>query len=433
MALPVFTLVGLALSVGPSELWMFRWPLRVVPYFVLPAAVLLAVALTQGLARDHRGRRAGGSAFLVLAGAYLAEAARPDLVWAHLASTLLVGGLTALVVFLWLRPDGQYSHGGAPAWRRGLLGHPQGTASALLLVGCAAVLVFQVAVFPRNTNLNDYRLPTSVTATSAALVPRYPGTVLQVANNGVVVGSDDPAARTREVLFGNMLRAVGVRAVNSYYGMGFKAFTDALCMEFNGSVCPDALARAFRPPAPGAPPLADLLRLETVVVQNDLPGVADVALPPGWRVAERTAVVTVLRREAALPHPDGRLSDAPPGTVVADDVATARGEQVRVAGGPGGTLTFARLAWPGYTARVDGVPVPVRQGPAGLATVDVPPGPHDVVLAWAPPAFAVSLASALLGLALAVGHTLVRALRRRPGRPAPAPEPAPVAEPLASR
>jgi hypothetical protein len=394
---------------------MFRWPLRVVPYFALPAAVLLAVALAQGLARDHRGRRAAGSAFAVLAGAYLAEAARPDLVWAHLASVLLVGSLTALAVLAWLRPNGR------PA------------ASAVLLAGCVAVLVFQVAVFPRNANLNDYRLPTSVTATSAALVPRYPGTVLQVANNGAVAGSDDPAARTREVLFGNMPRAVGVRAVNSYYGMGFKTFTDALCMEFNGSVCPDALARAFRPPAPGAPPLADLLRLDTVVVQNDLPGVADVALPPGWRVAERTAVVTVLRRDAALPHPAGRLSDAPPGTVVADDVATARGEQVRVTAGPGGALTFARLAWPGYTARVDGVPVPVRQGPAGLATVDVPPGPHDVVLAWAPPAFAVSLASALLGLALAVGHSVARALRRRPDRPAPAPEPAPVAEPVASR
>ena len=259
------------------------------------------------------------------------------------------------------------------AWLRS-----RGAASAVLLAGCVAVLVFQVAVFPRNTNLNDYRFPTDVTATSAALVPRYPGTMLQVANNGAVVHSPDPAALSSEVMFGNMLQAVGVQAVTSYYGMGFKAFTDSLCIEFNGSVCPDALRRAFEPPAPGAPPLADLLRLETVVVQNDLPGVADVAVPDGWRVAERSAAVTVLRREATLPRPQGRLSDAPVGTVVADDVAAPRGEAVRITDGPGGTLTFARLAWPGYTARLDGAELPVRQGPAGLLTVDVPAGAHEL-------------------------------------------------------
>jgi hypothetical protein len=304
----------------------------------------------------------------------------------------------------------------------------------VLLAGCVAVLAFQVVVFPRNTNLNDYRFPTNVTETSAALVPRYPGTMLQVANNGAVVHSPDPAALSSELMFGNMLQAVGVQAVTSYYGMGFKAFTDSLCIEFNGSVCPDALRRAFEPPAPGAPPLADLLRLETVVVQNDLPGVADVVAPDGWRVAERTAAVTVLRRDAVLPHPQGRLSDAPEGTVVADDVAAPRGEVVRITDGPGGTLTFARLAWPGYTARLDGAEVPVRQGPAGLLTADVPEGAHELTLAWAPPAFGASLAVALLGAALAVGHALARVLRRRGRSDAAAPEPAPaVKEPVGSR
>jgi hypothetical protein len=417
MAVPVYTVIGLAFSVGPSEAWMFRWPLRVVPYFVLPAAVLLAVALAQGLAADHRGRRATGSFLVILAGAYLAEATRPDLVYAHLTSILLVGALTAATVAAWLRS--------------------REAASAVLLAGCVVVVVFQVAVFPRNTNLNDYRFPTDVAATSAALVPRYPGTMLQVANNGAVVHSPDPAALSSEVMFGNMLQAVGVQAVTSYYGMGFKAFTDSLCIEFNGSVCPDALRRAFEPAAPGAPLLADLLRLETVVVQNDLPGVGDVAVPDGWRVAERSAAVTVLRREATLPHPQGRLSDAPAGTVVADDVATARGESVRITDGPGGTLTFARLAWPGYTARVDGAELPVRQGPAGLLTVDVPAGAHELTLAWSPPAIGSSVLVALLGAALAVGHAIARAVRRRrSGRPDPvsAEPPAPaVAEPVASR
>ena len=417
MAVPVYAVIGLAFSVGPSELWMFRWPLRVVPYFALPMAVLLGIALAQGIARDHVRRRAAGSALLVLAGAYLAEAARPDLLHAHVASVLLVCALTAALVAVWLRRPA----GPAPA--------------AVLLAGCVAVLAFQVAVFPRNENLNSYRFPTSVTATSAALVPRYPGTVLEVANNGSIVHSPEQDALSSELMFGNMLQAVGVHAVNSYYGMGFKAFTDALCIEFNGSVCPEALRRAWEPPAPGAPPLADLLRLETVVVQNGLPGVADVPVPAGWRVAERTAVATVLRREATLPHPEGRLSLAPPGTVVADDVAAPRGERVRIDGGPGGTLTFARLAWPGYTARVDGVVGPVRQGPAGLLTVDVPAGPHDLALAWSPPGLGLGVASLLLGAALAVAQAVGRGLRRRRSAPPaePAPDTRPAPEPVASR
>lgn len=417
MAVPVYTVIGLAFSVGPSEAWMFRWPLRVVPYFVLPAAILLAIALAQGLAADHRRRRAGGSFLIILAGAWLAEATRPDLVKAHLVGILLVAVLTAGVVAAWLRS------------RR--------AASSVLLAGCVAVLAFQVVVFPRNTNLNDYRFPTDAAATGAALVPRYPGTMLQVANNAAVVHSPNPGTLSSEVMFGNMLQAVGVQAVTSYYGMGFKAFTDSLCIEFNGSVCPDALRRAFAPAAPGAPPLADLLRLETVVVQNGLPGVGDVAVPDGWRVAERTAAVTVLRRDAVLPHPEGRLADVPAGTVVADDVAGLRDEAVRITGGPGGALTFARLAWPGYTARLDGTAVPVRQGPAGLLVVDVPPGAHELTVSWSPPAVGPSALAALLGAALAVAHAVARVVRRR-GRPRPdadhTEKPArAVAEPVASR
>jgi hypothetical protein len=150
-------------------------------------------------------------------------------------------------------------------------------------------------------------------------------------------------------------------------------------------------------------------------------------------------VVTVLRRDATLPYPQGRLSDAPADMVVLDDVATARTEEVRLAGGPGGTLTFARLAWPGYTAQLDGAEIAVRQGPAGLLTVDVPPGAIGLLtLRWSPLAFVPSLLSALLGAALALGLAAARVVRQRrrarPDVPPPAAEPVPaVAEPAASR
>ena len=401
MAVPVYALAGLALSVGPSEAWMFRWPLRVVPYFALPAALLLAIALAQGLSADHRRRRAAGSGLrhpgrrLPGRGDPPGPAARPRRVGAagRGAHRGHRGGLAAPVAT---------GRGGAQA------------ASAVLLVGCVAVLVFQVSVFPRNQNLNDYRFPTSVTATGAALVAALPRHRPRGGEQRHGRASGDPAALSSELMFGNMLQAVGVHAVNSYYGMGFKAFTDALCIEFNGSVCPDALRRALRRVAGRAPaggPAAAGHRRGA-----ERPAGRGRRAAPG-RLAGRRAHRGGhgAAPAAALPRPEGRLSDVPPGTAVADDVAAPRSEDVRIAGGPGGTVTFARLAWPGYTARVDGAEVPVRQGPAGLLTVDVPAGAHGLALSWSPPAFGVSLGSALLGLVLALAHAGARGVPAAPG------------------
>jgi hypothetical protein len=422
-ALPIYAMIAFALCLGPSEAWMFRWPLRVMPYLALPVAVLSALAISQGLARDRPARRAVVSAVLVLGGAYLAASTRPNLWHVHLASLALIAVLVtaAVRVHLW-----------RPRW--------EPAPAAVLVAGCVLVLVFQVAAFPRNLNLTNYRFPTSVPATRATLAPRYPGTVLEVANNGTIqYHSADPEQQFSRLMFGNMLNAVGVHAVNAYYGMGFQAFTDALCMEYNGSVCPEALVKVWQPPAPGSPPLADLLRLDTVVVENDLHEVASVP-SPGWRVTEVDDVVTVLHRIQALPHPNGRLSSQPAGTVILDDVATARTESVRLAGGPGGTLTFARLDWPGYTAQLNGSAVPVRQGPVGLLAVDVPPGASGLLtVRWSPPGLPVGVFAAALGATLTLAQSaLQRAARRgrRPAvsspQPAPAPESAPLAPPLST-
>ena len=79
------------------------------------------------------------------------------------------------------------------------------------------------------------------------------------------------------------------------------------------------------------------------------------------------------------------------------------------------SLTFARLAWPGYTAAVDGVPVPVEEGPAGLLVVELPDDVRGgtLTLSWSPPGSTVSLAAAALGAvaALALGGMEYR--RRR--------------------
>src|SRR3712207_1771865 len=42
-----------ALTLGPSNLWLFRWPIRLIEYTYLALAVVLALLLSRGLAGDR--------------------------------------------------------------------------------------------------------------------------------------------------------------------------------------------------------------------------------------------------------------------------------------------------------------------------------------------------------------------------------------------
>ncbi|MDP9445080.1 MAG: hypothetical protein M3P83_12305, partial [Actinomycetota bacterium] len=64
----VFTGFYLLLTLGPTKLWMFRWPLRLVEYLHLGVLVALAVALTAGWRTDQHRARAVASVGLVLFG-----------------------------------------------------------------------------------------------------------------------------------------------------------------------------------------------------------------------------------------------------------------------------------------------------------------------------------------------------------------------------
>jgi hypothetical protein len=283
-----------------------------------------------------------------------------------------------------------------------------------LVGGCVLVLAFQAWVYPSNRNFTGYTAAPSYGDVQAELGGRYAGTVLVVADNGVAQHSAQPADRSSALLFGNQYHAAGVATVNAYYGMGFQAFGSALCMGYNGSTCGGALAAAWRPVTPGGPTLADLLKLDTIVVQNDLPGTGGARTPQGWATTYRDPTVTVLHREQPPPYPDGRLAVAPPGTDVVEDSATDSEERIDLRGGPGGALVFARLAWPGYAATLDGQALPVRQGPAGLLTVDVPAGATGrLLLAWTPPGQALGGSLAVLGAVLALTHGIAFSIRRR--------------------
>jgi hypothetical protein len=105
--------------------------------------------------------------------------------------------------------------------------------------------------------------------------------------------------------------------------------------------------------------------------------------------------------------------------VSADGTVDVTGERLSYQGG--GRAVFAMLAWPGYQATVDGRPLPVRQGPAGLLEVDLPAsatGGSTLELSFTPPGHRIGLPLLVVGLVIGAGYGMAwQILRRR--RPIP--------------
>jgi hypothetical protein len=117
-------------------------------------------------------------------------------------------------------------------------------------------------------------------------------------------------------------------------------------------------------------------------------------------VAVKNDVRTVWLRDRPLPS-DGRVSWSSEGVQVLADSARPQHEIVRYRSSSGaGRILFARLDWPGYTATVDGKPVEVSKGPAGLVAVEGPAGDHVLVLAFETPGLQLGVLA--LGVAAAI-------------------------------
>lgn len=371
-------------TLGPSNLWLFRWPVRLIEYLYLAVAVLFAVTLSDGLATDRARRRALTSLAIVVLGGYLAWAVQPGLNRVHAAGVVGVAVLVALAVLAGLR--------------RGMA-----ALGAVVVVGTAGVVALQTTVFPPLPEGHTPHYPAYDVSEMAAGGAGYEGTVLQLA---AISGVSTEQMRGGELLFGNLPRAARVQGVGSYSGIGFLEFNDELCIDYRGATCPEAFDRLWAPTGEGIPvPLVDALRVSTLVIQRSLnPEAASQAPPEGWRRLERTPVRTVWVREQPL-EGEGRVSWATLDVEVQADSGSARRESVRYRADGPGRLLFARLAWPGYTATVDGRKVEVEDGPAGLVVVDVPAGSGTLELTHATPGLRLGLAAAAAAGAVVVLQT----------------------------
>jgi hypothetical protein len=398
----LFVVAGLylAATVGPSSLWLFRWPLRLVEYFYLAAGVLFAIVLSAGLVTDQVRRRGIATGAIVLVGTYLAWAVEPQSYnRIHLAGLALVAvSLTAGLVAY---------------FRCGL-----SALGIVLVTGTACVVALQSTVFPHLTGADKPVYPGYDVAQLKASTKDYRGTVLQLAS---LTGVTTEQMSSGDVMFGNLPLVVGRPSVGSYtLLLGFAKFGEALCMDYRGATCPEAFDRLWQPADHDTNiPLVDALRVSTLVLQRSLlPEIVDRMPPPRWHVAAKNDVRTVWSRDRPL-SADGRLSWSSNGVQVLADSAQPQREIVRYRSSDGaGRILFARLDWPGYTATVGGQPVAVSNGPAGLVAVDVPAGEHALVLAFETPGqrlgfLVLETAAAIVALQTLVWTVCHRRRRRR--------------------
>jgi hypothetical protein len=400
-SLVVITVIFGAMSVGPSNVWLFRWPVRLIEYFFLGLAVLLALALSHGLARDHVRRRSLATAGIVAGGAYLSWAVRPGLYGLHLVAGM--GVLALLLTAVW-------------ALRR------YGTVAlaAVLILGTVLVVTYQAGHLPLRAGdpADVPGTPSSVDQVQDAS-SSYRGTVLQLASQaGLGAGR---SRQTGELLFGNETLMSGHESIVRYSGMSFEKFSKALCIDYRGVVCSDAFNRIWLPVGNTGAPLVDLVRAQTLVLDAQLFADAAAGPPrPGWTVVERDNLRVVWVRDAPSSYA-GRLSWASPGVTVRTDHGTGTSESVAFDAADDGSLVFARLAWPGYTASLDDDPIAVRDGGAGLLTVDVPAGRHRLALHYESPLVSTGARVFALAALVALAQTgLWTVLARRRRRRVPA-------------
>ncbi|MBA2698681.1 MAG: hypothetical protein H0U61_07905 [Nocardioidaceae bacterium] len=387
------------LVVGPSSLWLFRWPVRLVEYLQLPIAVVVAVVASAGFHRGKVATRTICSGAVVVTGGYLAWSQTPQRLNTHAAATVLVGLLVVALVWALLRTRVSV----VPL-------------VAVVQAGTLLVLGFQLTLFPENASAGRWGFPSDVSKMETRFSD-YTGTTLQLADLGQVrsrVAKEGPKGWA-SLLGGSMYHAVGVDSVNTYSGVGLKAFTRALCMDYKGGTCPAAYDKLYKPTADGRPSLAELMKLETLVVQQ---GIFDKVEPaPGWSIGRQTKQAVVLHPDQSYSWPNSRLSWASAGLDITS--ANSDGSDHETIGigavSESSTLVFARLGWPGYTAEIDGRQLAISRSDAGLLEVTIPAGTDagDVEVGFRPPGQLVGLLLALLGLSGAVALGVLPGVRRR--------------------
>jgi hypothetical protein len=370
-------------AAGPGTVGPLRWPARVLPMVALGLLVLVCVLLGRfGTVSAWRPRCAAATVLIVVLWVRSFSADPHDAPW-HTLAALAVAVLGAGVVWL--------------ACRRG--------AAACLLVIAAMYPIAYLQVRAVQPDPISWNLPADRAAARAAF-PEFGGVTLQLGDRALI----RPRQRTLRgaygsLVFGNYAKDLELDYVNGYTPNGHRWFAELLCMRWDSSVCPDAFRRLLTPEPSTGRTLADLMKLDRIVLQRALyPDAGLYPAPPGWRWVDypgHERYIWVLERDhGPVSGAGGRIADARGVTATSlsesDTISRTRVSTTEA----GGRVVFARLAWPGYHATLDGRRIPITAIARSFVAVDIPPGTRDGVLEvrWCPPGWPIGAVSVLAGL-----------------------------------
>ncbi|MDJ0394269.1 hypothetical protein QMK17_13130 [Rhodococcus sp. G-MC3] len=375
-------------TAGPSDIGPIRWPARLLPFVACVLLVGLAVLMSRyGTLRSLRGRL---TAAAILVGVLFVRAlsSGPQLAGRHVLAAVLVltaGGLLILVVRRW---------------------GVQATA-ALLMISVIPVALYQIHSYPKV--LTQWHFPTSQSEAKAGF-PDWTGTTLQLGSRVLTERTEnDLVDRWRAQAYGNYAKVLDLNYVSAYTPVGHQAFSSLLCVAYEGSTCSDAYSNLFRPDVYTGRTSADLMLLDRVVVQKaQYPEWRQLPVSPGWRWVDvdepQSDQVAVLERDNGYVSLQNGTVSATVDATVEPVASSAVNESMRVSSPTGGSVVFARLAWPGYTAMLNGEPLQTKGLGDTFLYVDVPAGTTDADLEiqFRPPGFRIGLAAMGGGLVILV-------------------------------
>ncbi|WP_329408052.1 hypothetical protein OG563_37965 [Nocardia vinacea] len=402
----LFATAVLMWCAGPGRIGPLRWPARVLPMVALALLVLVCVLLSRYGSFAHwrqRGIAAGVLIGLLFVRSFSAD---PHDVLRHLAAAAAVAALGAAAVWL-VRTRG-------------------------VAIGCVLTIVsmFPIAYWQVHSappTPMSYGFPERRSEMTATF-PHFDGVTLQLADRALLRGDDTSLAGAYGSLsFGNYAKNMGLDYVNAYTPIGYAAFSAILCMGWDGSTCPDAYRRAFDTESSTGRTIVDLMKVDRVVLQRaQYPEAGNHPAPPGWKWVDypgHERYIWVLERDGGpISTKNGLIADTT-GVTATSAERTSLTSRIRVTSANGGRVVFARLAWPGYRATLDGRDIPYHMVAKTFVALDIPAGTNnsELILTWRPPGWKIGIATALAAIAgicaLQWGH--LRPRRRDEDLPSP--------------
>ena len=386
----------LLLTAGPSQVGAFRWPARWLPYTAAAVLVLAAILYSRYLSFDKLRTRAAAAGAIVAVSVVRAASSNPDLLRRHVVLGLALALGTAALLASTRR------------W---------GSRAALVVVLASVIPVVAIQT-SRYPYVGGWGLPTNRVDAREAFLPDA-GLTFQVGDIDQVVGEDRTKDRAwTELAFFSYPRLLAQSYVANYANVGHAAFGEQLCIRYDGSTCPEALERIFET-VPGTDlSYADHMAVDRVVVQRALrPDARESSPPPGWRWAAPNTYTDVLLRDEPLNRTPGAPSLLD-GVTIEQEQVSDLGYRAMVSAPDGGRVVFSRLSWPGYSATLDGDPLPVSAVDDMFVSVQVPARTEaaSLALAYRPPGLAAGLAGLALGTGIVALLALLQLRARRSAR-----------------